>query len=246
MDGQQHVNPFEGLTFSQIYEGLMDGRFGPRWPSEQLQKGYTGTLGVDLLRRAFMFVEMLEQDGAFSEEDWRGLDYGCGWGRFLSVLLSKGTPDQADGCDAWERTLQIISELNYDNRIFRVSELIEPGEVPNQAYDFVLSFSVFTHLAHKAFHHNIDALLPALKPAGNLYITVRHDEFVGHKYKDRAGEIRGDLASNGIAFVDSGGNLGSAKVFGDTIVAKDYLRRFWNARYLGQPHSLQHVYALSR
>src|ERR1700754_4537360 len=83
-------SPYEEKSIPEIYEMLQTGQ--PHWPSEQLQKGYTGTYGPDLLKRAFSFTDILEKDGAFAKKNWRGLDYGCGWGRFASVLLDKGRP----------------------------------------------------------------------------------------------------------------------------------------------------------
>jgi hypothetical protein len=238
-------NPYEGKSLEEIYRGLMAGDFGYRWPDEKLQKGYTGTCGVDLLRRAFAFVEILDRDAAF-KPNWKGLDYGCGWGRFASAMMSKGRPDQFDLCDAWARTLAIINGLGYRNRVFRVSDLLKPGEIPGGSYDFIMSFSVFTHLSAAAFEANIPALLEALKPNGKLYLTVRHAEFIDHKYKDRAEELKELLNADGFVFLDSGGDLSGEKVFGDSIITQSYLSRFGKVAYLGQPHSLQHVYALCR
>lgn len=245
-----NVNPMQGLALPEIYKALMEGRDGmPRWPDEKLQKGYTGTCGVDLLRRAFQFVEMLEKDGAFVP-DWKGLDYGCGWGRIASVLLSKGSPSQLDLCDAWPKTLNVISGLGYRNRVFAVSELLEENELPPETYDFILSFSVFTHLSPAAFEQNIPVLVQALKPGGRFYFTVRHDEFIDHKYSATGPDCREELARSGVLFLDSGGNLGAKAVFGDTVVAPAYLESLLRdgqvLRYLGQPHSLQHVYAIEK
>ena len=240
-----HQNPFEGLSLEEVYDGLMFGRFGPRWPDENLQRGYTAYHGPGLVKRAFDYIAMLEADGAF-KEGWKGLDYGCGWGRFPSTLLSKGTPEQLDACDAWQVTLNHISKLGFRNYIFKVSELLKEGEIPEDKYDFITTFSIFTHLSRAAFENNIPLLLKGLKPGGTLYLTVRDRDFIDHKYVSRAKEINLALARNGIAFIDSGGDMTGEKVFGDSIVTKEYMQRFGNARYLGLPHPLQHVYAISR
>jgi len=237
----RYQDPFKGLSNREIYAGLLDGRFGPRWPDERVQAGYAGMYGPALLKRAFDFIDILDRDGAFKKE-WKGLDYGCGWGRFPSSLLSKGTADQLDVCDAWERTLEIIGQLNYRNKIFKVSELLEPSEIPADTYDFIMSFSVFTHLSPIAFEHNIPILLKGLKKDGSLYITVRHDEFFDHKYPDKAAELRAILKRDKVVFLDTAGDMTGEKVFGDTILTEAYLERFGTVRYLGQPHSLQHVY----
>jgi hypothetical protein len=246
-------NPFEGLTLTQIYTALTSGgdQF-PHWPDEKMQKGYAGTSGVDLLRRAFTFIEMLEEDNAFrsagKNQLWKGLDYGCGWGRFASVMLTKGTPEQFDLCDAWPVTLRIIRDLGYKNKIFQVPELLKEGDIAPNAYDFTLSFSVFTHLSKKAFEQNIPVLINGLKPGGKLYVTVRHEEFIGHKYAARQQELQKLLRTDGIVFLESGGDIGSGsdKVFGDTMVTKEFMSSFGDAHYLGQPHSLQHVYSITR
>ena len=149
-------NPFAGMSLKENYDALLSGAVGPRWPDERMQAGYAGNCGVALLGRTYQFINILERDGAF-KQGWKGLDYGCGWGRFASTLLTKGTPDQLDLCDAWDETLELIKGLGYHNQIFRVSELLKRREIAYCKYDFVLSFSVFTHLSPSAFEQNIPA-----------------------------------------------------------------------------------------
>src|SRR4051794_824854 len=85
------------------------GRDLPRWPDEALQKKYTGAAGVSLMQSTLRFIDVLERAGAFTPSDWHGLDYGCGWGRIASVLLTKGAPEQLDLCDAWPQTIEILN-----------------------------------------------------------------------------------------------------------------------------------------
>ena len=240
---KRNSNPFAGMNIEQAYSALIDGSVGPRWPDEKMQQGYTGTFGPDLLRRTNSFIDILDKDGAF-KPNWKGLDYGCGWGRFASTLLAKGDPEQLDLCDAWAMTISILNDLNYQNYRFKVSELLKPGEIERDKYDFVLSFSVFTHLAQRAFEQNIPSLLESLKLGGKLYITVRHDEFIDHKYEDRASELRSILDRDDIVFLDSGGDLTGEKIFGDTIIKPIFLKNFGTVNYLGTPHTLQHVYTI--
>lgn len=249
MTSSRHADPYEGLTLEELYEALREGRAGPRWPPENVQELFTGIYRIALLRRSLEFIRILDEDGAFPP-GWKGLDYGCGFGRFPSLLLSKGSPEQLDMCDAWEKTLDILATLGHRNRVFRVSELLKPGEIPPDSYDMILSFSVFTHFSARAFATNLPVLMAALKPGGHFYFTVRHDEFIDHKYADRSDELRAALERDDFVFTDSGGNLGHENVFGDTVVTRRYLERFvsdgFALRYLGLPHTLQHVYALDR
>ena len=57
---EKWTNPYESLSLKEIYAGLLSGRFGPRWPSESVRKAFVGTNGVDLTRRAFQFIELLD------------------------------------------------------------------------------------------------------------------------------------------------------------------------------------------
>lgn len=230
----QHASPFAGLSPEEIHAGLMAGHFGPRWPDEKLQTQYTGTNGPELVRRAFAFVDILERDGAF-KAGWKALDYGCGWGRFLSLLLSKGTAAQLDGCDAWPSTLDIISPLGYQNRIFPVSAALNSGEIPEKTYGFIFSFSVFTHLPGGVFERNVQALLSGLKSGGTLYITVWQEDFLP---KDRE-DLRADLSKDGIAFFER-----QSDTYGKSVVTPAYVSRFGRARHLGRV-GMQHVYAVS-
>jgi SAM-dependent methyltransferase len=237
-----HVNPFEGLTPELIYQRLIDtapDKPIPTWPDEKTQSGYAGTHGPGLVRRTQAFIAMLEADGAFVP-GWKGLDYGCGWGRFASMLLTKGSADQLDLVDAWDSTLRLLSRYNQANKRWQVSEFIQNGEIPESTYDFILSFSVFTHLAQGAFEHNIDALRRSLKPNGKLYFTVRHEDLIEHLHPGRRAEIEEVLQRDGFWF-----DPNYSEVFGTTIVTQDFLSQRWPVRSLGQPHNLQHVYALS-
>ena len=80
----------------------------PAWSAEEIQKTYTGTSGLPLMQSTLRFVETLEHAGAFGTPGWCGLDYGCGWGRIASVLLTRGEPAQLDLCDAWPRTIALL------------------------------------------------------------------------------------------------------------------------------------------
>jgi hypothetical protein len=238
------TDPFAGLSHQEIYKRLTSGTPGlPQWPDEKTQAGYAGTNGPGLVRRSLAFVDMLKNDGAFAP-GWKGLDYACGWGRFASLLLSHGTPEQLDLADAWPVTLKLLERGGFKNRVSHVSELLTETDLPPSTYDFAFSFSLFTHLNHEAFTHNIGALRKALRPRGTLYITVRHDEFLAHRYP---GDVWAHdvLADRQFLFRPTQGDMTGAALFGDMIVTRQFVESLGPARYLGKPHDLQHVYALS-
>jgi SAM-dependent methyltransferase len=213
----------------------------PGWPSEAVQKKYNGVAGLPLMRRTLRFVEALERDGAL-EGDWKGLDYGCGWGRIASVLRAKGAPRQLDLCDAWPKTLDLLEGAGFENRVFTVSEVLRADEIPAATYDFIYAFSIFTHLRRDAFENNLRRLAQGLKPSGKLYFTVRHAD-----YLPRMKATRRDLAAfarNGFWFRRSGGN----PVFGATVVERAVLERMLppgTLAYAGEIALCQHLYAFA-
>lgn len=105
----------------------------PKWPDEQRQRQYTAGSGLNLMRNTVRFVHVLAKAEAFDQADWKGLDYGCGWGRIASVMLSRGAPEQLDLCDAWPSTMDILRDAGFANRTFEVSELLKEGKSRDRA-----------------------------------------------------------------------------------------------------------------
>jgi 2-polyprenyl-3-methyl-5-hydroxy-6-metoxy-1,4-benzoquinol methylase len=245
----QYHNPFEGLTQDQIYGKLRSPSSAPQWPDVGMQLKYTNWKGPTLIGRTMAFIDILERDGAF-RPNWKGLDYGCGWGRIASLCLSKGSAAQLDMVDAWTKSLSDVGTLKFPNRIWQVSEILQSGDLPADTYDFVYSFSVFTHLARKPFEENLLMLSKALKKNGNIYITVRREEFARHHYpEERARAIVEQLKRNdGFWFESSTTGLGDESSWGHAIVTEDYLKGLGLGKvdYLGKPHDLRHVFVLRK
>ena len=242
------MNPFQNLNPDQIYALLTDEDNDlPLWPNEKIQAGYTATSGPGAVRKTQAFIDMLDAHGAFVP-GWKGLDYGAGWGRIASLLLAKGGPEQLDLVDAWEKSLQILKAGNFKNRRWKVSEIIRSGEIPEKTYNFAYAFSVFTHLAPRAFWPNLEILANSIRSPGSVYFTVRHLEFAQHKYPERVDEISGTLRSEGFWYASTTGDLGTEAIFGDMIISEESLHATLGSEaldYLGQPPGqMQHVYAL--
>jgi hypothetical protein len=239
-------NPFRDLSPEQIYALLIDPNNQlPTWPSEQAQLSYIPFVGPSAVKQTQHFIDMLDEDGAFTP-GWRGLDYGAGWGRIASLLLAKGSPEQLDLVDAWDRSLRFLEAGGFKNRRWKISEILQPGEVPENTYNFVYAFSVFTHLSSKAFWTNIEFLRKSIRSPGTVYFTVRKLEFIEHKYPERIVEVSAALESEGFWFTPTKGDLGVEGVFGETVVSEERLREALGpVEYLGRlPNQMQHVYAL--
>jgi hypothetical protein len=247
-----YKNPFENKSDQEIHDLLSRVKEPdtdiPCWPNHDIQKGWVGVHGLAALKMAQGYLDLLKKDGAFSE-GWKGLDYACGWGRFASLMLQYGSPDQLDMADAWLPTLNIVKSLGFKNKIIEVPEILEANSLEAK-YSFIFSFSLFTHLNDGPFKKNVRQALNFLRPAGVLYITVRDDGFISHKFPERAKELCKDLVKDGFLFVPSRGDRASNQVFGDSVVTEDYL--FGSVpeevivEFLGAPTPLQRLYALRR
>ncbi len=191
------------------------------------------------MRSALRFVETIEAAGALVP-GWRGLDYGCGWGRIASVLLTRGTPEQLDLCDAWPQTLEILAQAGFPNRAFAVSEILAPGEIAPGEYDFIYAFSVFTHLRRDVFEQNLSALMAGLKPGGRLYATVRHADYLP-RVKAKP-EDRRTLARDGFWYRPTG----NSAFFGMAVTERAFLEALpiGSLDYLGEVDACQHLYAI--
>lgn len=248
-----YVDPFAGKTPQQIYDLLVKPELSngtlPRWPAPQGQQTFTGTYGPPLVRSALGFIEEMERDGAFVP-NWKGLDYGAGFGRFATMMLTRGSADQLDLVDAWQFSLNILEQGGFKNRRWQVAELLTDKDLVAGSYDFVMSFSVFTHLSEMATHHNLERLFDALKPGGKMYVTVRHSEFIPVKYADIAPSVEKELAEKGIWFKGTPGDLGANKVFGDTIVTPAFMEALGSklgpVKKLGAPLGYQHIWAIHK
>ena len=214
----------------------------PAWPSEELQTKYTGIHGVRLMRSTLRFLDTLERDGAFARPDWRGLDYGCGWGRIASAMLSHGSPEQLDLCDAWPKTIDLLGEAGFANRVTTVSEVLKPGEIPAGAYDFIYAYSVFTHLRRDAFENNLRLLAQGLKPGGQLYFTVRHEDYMP-RVKAKPEDFDA-LHRNGFWYRPTR----NSRFFGIAVTERRFLEALpWPTAlaWLGEVDTCQQLYALS-
>lgn len=250
MQMQREQGPLAGKTPEEILAlltplpPLVNNQL-PRWPDENLQKRFTGASGLRLLKRAINFVEVLDRDEAFVRPDWKALDYGCGWGRIASYMLTRGKPEQLDMCDAWKESLDLARQNGFKNKLFGVSDVLREGEIPSNTYDFCYALSVFTHLDRSAFDANINYLIKSLKSGGRLYFTVRHKGFLD------AMMLLGRVPDKQV-FDDDGfwhWTYPRRTNYGETAVEPKFIQqlasRWGEIAYLGVPEHEQHLYRLT-
>jgi len=241
--------PLHGKTHEELVEILTSDTVEcagiPKWPDEDTQRAFAGNAGAALVRSTQAFIDALDRGGAFERKNWKALEFGCGWGRIASVMLTRGTADQLDLCDAWQSSLDIAASCGLKNQMFKVSELTQPGEIPSNRYEFAYAMSIFTHLDRASFEHNIAALMNSLKSQGNMFFTVRFQTYIDALIATNAIDANSRL-EDGFWHVTHPGQ----KHFGKTAVSADYIERIGavhgEVRYLGLAAHEQHLYCITK
>lgn len=151
-------------------------KFLPIMPSNEVQNNWTGACGTVLLELSFSFVQQVIMHIAelnIHLKDAKVLDFGIGWGRLARLWLKYLPPAQLDGCDAWDISLNHARACNLQNRLVKSDSLLEELPFPNNHFDMIYAFSIFTHLDEIAFTHCLSGIAKMLKQGGwrNIYRT---------------------------------------------------------------------------
>ncbi len=105
----------------------------------------------------------------------RMLDWGCGCGRVTVHFLLDGTIPEVSGCDidgeaiAWCQQHLPVGE-------FQRIEPYPPTPYPDQSFDLVIAYSVFTHLSRDQQNAWLAEMRRIISPGG-LFIASVHGTF---------------------------------------------------------------------
>ena len=153
----------------------------PAMAPEAVQREWTGNHGMELLRQSTGFVRSVRHFGMALTgaplDGRRIMDFGCGYGRMLRLMLHVTDPDRLHGVDAWERSLRHCREAGLPNPL-AASEAV-PRALPfaDRPFALIFSFSVFTHLSPRAAGACLAAMRGAVAPDGLAAITFRPVEY---------------------------------------------------------------------
>lgn len=202
----------------------------PRMASEQVQKAWTGAAGVALLQQSASFVRIVSE--SFRRHTGKGLgearilDFGCGYGRLLRLMMYYN-PVELAGCDPWEESLKHCREAGLNCRLDRSDYVPQSLPYPPAHFDFIFSFSVFTHLSLAASRAAMSALRRVIKPDGALAITIRPVEYWSYASDIPVGEKPGLIREHGeTGFAYRQHSKGAnALPYGDTSMTTEFIRK---------------------
>lgn len=152
----------------------------PQMPSDEVQTSWTGDAGLPLLHKGTSFVSSALQyfrSADIRANNLKALDFGCGWGRLLR-LFSKYFPiGNLEGVDPWDKSIELCRSCGIQNPL-AVSDYV-PNAIPtvNGKFDFIYSYSVFTHLSPRTFSLCMKTLRRYIAEDGLLIITIRPAEY---------------------------------------------------------------------
>lgn len=152
----------------------------PAMASEEVQRNWTGNHGRVLMNQSLAFVRTLlalwGRRGGRGLEQAEILDFGCGWGRLLRLLLHV-VPEQAlFGVDSWRKSIRLCRESGLRCHLAVSDEL--PATLPFAGpFDMVFAFSVFTHLSELTARTILQTLRRCIRDDGLLCLTIRPVEY---------------------------------------------------------------------
>lgn len=158
----------------------------PTMASDEVQRNWTGNCGRALLDQSLAFVRTMlvmraVHGGAAgaATTGLRVLDFGCGWGRLLRLMLKYVPAGRLHGVDPWDRSLDLCREHRIPCPL-ALSDYL-PRSLPFAGpFDLVYAFSVFTHLSETTARMALTALREVIAADGMLCLTIRPAEYWHH------------------------------------------------------------------
>ncbi len=93
-----------------------------------------------------VFETLLRRHGRSLGQFRSILEFGCGYGRLTRYLFTLAPQAEIFGCDVSARDIAFCSRT-YPKGHFSVNQPTPPLHLPDAQFDFIFSYSVFTHLS---------------------------------------------------------------------------------------------------
>ena len=219
----------------------------PAMPNEMTQVRFTGLKGDATMIRAFDAYALVKQLSEKYLSRISGLhsilDFGCGWGRMIRFFLKDLDPSRIWGVDCLTSIIEVCQQTNrWCN--FSVVDPVPPTPFPDEKFDLIYSFSVFSHLSETVHHQWLLEFNRLLRPGGLLITTTMGRQFIEYcsTLRQAQGSRSGEIAKvfpnteQSLSEYDSGnychhpldgGDILDPSFFGETCIPKAYVLDHW-------------------
>lgn len=172
------------------------------------------------------------------------LDFGCGWGRIARCFIRDMPPSNIFGIDVTPEFADFCKSA-FRSHNFIATEPLPPTPIPNARFDFVVAYSVFSHLSEKACLAWMAEFARILTPGGLVAVTTRGRDFFAtcEALKGRATDgysaalaglfedfddarrryDEGEFVHSNIPGVSGGGRM-NASFYGESFIPERYAR----------------------
>lgn len=209
----------------------------PRLPSAEVQKRWVGDHGRPLMLRSCGLIRLFEvlswRHRGRSLEDAKVLDYGCGFGRLLRLLGHRTQARNIYGLDPMPESLRLCEEGGVRANLALIDP--KPTALPfgDTLFDFVFSFSVFTHVPLQIAEAILKAVRARIAPDGIFAVTVRSHEFWDLRRSvwnaDKVDALIRDHHREGYAFIPLETTGLKSEDYGDTTFSRERFEQLCRA-----------------
>ena len=152
----------------------------PKFPADQIQITTTGQCGIPTLKEAYIFyidcLEYFNRLGKPIDHHHILLDFGVGWGRVARFFIKDLLLQNIYGIDVAKKFIKNCQNDFKSNNFF-VTTPYPPTLFPDEKFDFIIGYSVFSHLSEKACRLWMEEFHRILKPGGIIALTTRGRHF---------------------------------------------------------------------
>lgn len=227
----------------------------PGFPSDEIQAATTGASGYHTLREAFIFYSDCRQHFASAGKPLVSgrslLDFGTGWGRVLRFFINDLDIRDLFGTDVTPGFIDICRTTFRTNN-FIVNKPFPPTPIPSERFDYIVGYSVFSHLSEAACAAWMAEFHRILVPGGLLALTTRGRPFFDICEDLRQQEVsgyakamsmifddfdearcrydRGEFVHSSIPGVGGGGSMNST-FYGETFIPKKYAQEAYKHQF---------------
>lgn len=210
----------------------------PKMPSTDIQKSWTGCTDYVLMQQSVNFIRLsvskYHEIACKPMSQSKVLDFGCGWGRLIRLLYKYVPVENIYAVDPWDKSLEICHDCNLHGHLY-LSDYT-PKQLPTPSglkFDFIVAFSVFTHLSESVTKLAAQTLKNYLSDEGVLALTIRPKEYwsflLGQNFylsDDVISELLHKHEQRGFAFAPHDRELVDGEVtYGETSISIEYIRK---------------------